>query len=94
MDNPINDKNSAEYQWAKYLANQRVEDFMYLSTDHGPEWSEKEIKEAVDAFCKNLTRIKRREVAEGRVKEHLKDFKPKKTKKKLIEYIKKNISYN
>lgn len=91
MDHQINDKKSAEYQWAKYLGSQRVEDFMWRSTDHGPEWSEKEIKVAVDGFCKNLTRIARREVAQGRAEQHLKDFDPKKTKKKLIEYIKKNI---
>ena len=30
-------------------------------------------------------------MAEGRAEVHLKDFDPKKTKKKLIEYIKKNI---
>jgi len=91
MDDKINDKDSAEYQWLKYLGSQRVEDFMWRSTDHGPEWSEKEIKEAVDGFCKNLKRIERRGVAYGRPEEHLKDFAPKKTKKKLIEYIKKNI---
>jgi len=93
MDSQINDKNSAEYQWAKYLGSQSVEDFMWRSTDHGPEWSEKEIKEAVHDFCENLKRVARRQEAraEGYKTLILKDFNPKKTKKKLIEYIKKYI---
>ena len=86
------DKESAEYQWTKYLGSQKnVEDFLWRSTDHGPAWSEKEIKEAVQAVCKSLTRIVRQQKSRGRVEPYLKDFNPKYTKKKLIEYIKKHI---
>ncbi len=91
MDDLLKDKKSAEYQWLRWLGSQKVEDFMWRSTDHGPEWSEKEIKEAVKYFCKNLKRIERNTAAKGGDGEYLKDCDTKTTKKKLIEYIKKNI---
>jgi len=91
MDDKIDDKESAEYQWAKYVGPKKVEDFMWNSASHGPEWSEKEIKEAVQGLVENIKRIKKHAETMGRPEEHLKDFVPKKTKKKILEYIKKHI---
>ena len=92
MDDNIPDKDSAEYQWRKYFGPQRVEDFMWKSTSHGPEWKEKEIKEAVNYYVKSLKRIEQRAKASGRAGEFLRLVDPKKVPKKtLIEYIKKNI---
>ena len=86
------DKESSAYYWRKYCGSQKsVDDFLWRSTDHGPTWSDKEIKEAVQGVCKNLTQIIRRQESRGRLSPYLQDFNPKHTKKKLIEYIKKHI---
>ncbi len=83
MDNKINDKDSPEYHWLMYLHKKRADDFMWQSTDHGPGWTDKEIKKAVNEFINNF-----KQTTSG--KAYLKDFNPQKSKKKLIEYIKKN----
>ncbi len=90
-DKPI-DKESAEWQWRKYFGSQRVEDALWRSTSHGPEWTQKEIKEAVNEVLKNLKRIKYHTSVHGSVEDFRKNFAPDKTvKKKLIEYIKRNL---
>ena len=88
MDNKPIDKESVEWEWRKYFGSQRVEDVMWRSTDHGPEWTQKEIKEAVNEKFKSLKRLGNNVPGIG----NMEDYAPKKnTKKKLIEYIKKNI---
>ena len=90
-DKPI-DKESSEWQWRKYFGSQSVEDAMWRSTSHGPEWTQKEIKEAVNELLKNLKRIKYNVAVHGRVEDFRKNFAPdKNVKKKLLEYIKKHI---
>jgi hypothetical protein len=92
MDDKISpDKNSPEYYWYHFAANQKVNDFLYRSTDHGPEWTENEIENAVVELINNIKKSLQQAKVMLRDQKLFKDFNPKKKKKKLLEYIKKYI---
>ena len=89
IDSP--DRDSPEDYWFHYAANQDVNVFLAQFTNHGPEWSETEITESVENLIDQIKQSLQKAKLMVEDQKMFKDFHPKKTKKKLVEYIKNNM---
>ena len=83
------DKDSPEYYWFHFAANQDVNSFLARFTNHGPKWSETEIIDSVDNLINQIKESLQKAVSLSGDQKLIKKFHPKKTKKKLLEYVKK-----